>query len=127
MTVKSIVQRTLTDFVETGDVDVVARALSDDFRHHRPGPITSTKQEWLAALRRAQPPLAGMRVSITHLLADGDHVIVHSQRRLPTTGAEIAVIEIWRLSGGLIAEGWELIEPLSHVPANLEWWAQPPT
>ncbi|SNY33622.1 hypothetical protein SAMN05421748_104164 [Paractinoplanes atraurantiacus] len=68
-----------------------------------------------------------MRVAITHLLADGDHVIVHSQRRLPATGAEIAVIEMWRLDGGLIAEGWELIEPLSHVPADLAWWAQPAT
>ncbi|XVV14403.1 nuclear transport factor 2 family protein [Actinoplanes sp. CA-131856] len=126
MTNKSIVERTLTGFVETGDVDVVARALSDDFRHHRPGPITSTKQEWLAALGKAQAPLAGMRVTITHLLADGDHVVVHSRRGLPAGGAEIAVIEIWRLADGLIVEGWELIEPLSHVPANLEWWAQPP-
>ncbi|MEU8817970.1 nuclear transport factor 2 family protein [Actinoplanes sp. NPDC048796] len=122
---KTIVLDTLAAFVETGDVDVVARALGDDFVHHRPGPVTLSKQEWLAAVRAAREPLKGMEVTVDQVLADGDHVVVHSLRRLPGTGAAIAVVEIWRLAGGLIVEGWEIIEPLDQVGAHLEWWAQP--
>jgi predicted SnoaL-like aldol condensation-catalyzing enzyme len=119
---KSIVQRALAGLIETGDVDALGQFLSDDFVHHRPGSTTSTKGEWLAAVRAALVPLAGMRVEIHQVLADGDHVAVYSRRWLPDAGPEVAVVDIWRFDGGLIAEGWEIIEPVSQVAANLAWW-----
>lgn len=30
--------------------------------------------------------------------------------------------DIWRIDGGLIAEAWEIIEPVAQVAANLVWW-----
>ncbi|GIJ11026.1 nuclear transport factor 2 family protein [Micromonospora andamanensis] len=119
---KIIVQRALAGLIETGDVDGLARVLSDDFVHHRPGAITSTKGEWLAAVRAALVSLAGMQVEIHQILSDGDHVIVYSRRWLPDGGPEIAVVDIWRIDDGLIAEGWEIIEPVAQVAANLVWW-----
>jgi predicted SnoaL-like aldol condensation-catalyzing enzyme len=123
---KSIVQRALAGLIETGDVDALARFLSADFVHHRPDSTRSTRAEWLAAVRAALAPTAGMQVEILHLLADGDRVVVHSRRRLPDPGPEIVVVDVWRIEGGLIAEGWEIIEPVSHAPANLTWWAPHP-
>jgi predicted SnoaL-like aldol condensation-catalyzing enzyme len=118
----SIVQRALAGLIETGDVDALASSLSDDFVHHRPGSIASSKVEWLAAVRAALVPLAGMRVEIHQVLTAGDHVVVHSRRWLPDTGPEIAVVDIWRVDDGLITEGWEIIEPVAQVAANLVWW-----
>src|SRR5690242_1815007 len=92
---KQTVQRALAGLIETGDVDALAQFLSDDFVHHRPGSITSTKGEWLAAVRAALLPLAGMQVEIQQVLADGDHVVVHSRRWLPDAGPEIVVVDIW--------------------------------
>lgn len=119
---KDLAQRALAGLIETGDVDTLARFLSDDFVHHRPGPTTSTKAEWLAAVRAALVRLAGMQVEIHQLLADGDHVMMYSRRRLPGPGPEIAVVDIWRFDDGLIAEAWEIIEPVDQVAANLVWW-----
>ncbi|GAA2322827.1 ester cyclase [Nonomuraea roseoviolacea subsp. roseoviolacea] len=119
---KSIVQRALTALVATGDVDALAPLLSDAFLHHRPDATSSTKTEWLAAVRAALPPLAGMQVDIRHVLADGDHVVMHSLRRLPGGGPEIAVVDIWRIADGLIAEAWEIIEPVAQAAAHLVWW-----
>ncbi|WP_433384055.1 nuclear transport factor 2 family protein [Actinoplanes sp. CA-142083] len=119
---KSLVQRALAGLIETGDVDTLAPFLSDDFVHHRPDSSTSTKMEWLGAVHAALTPLAGMQVEIHQLLADGDHVVMYSRRRLPGDGPAIAVVDIWRIDDGLIAEGWEIIEPLSQVAANLVWW-----
>ena len=119
---KTIVQRALAGLIETGDVDALAPFLSDDFVHRRPGSTTSTKVEWLAAVRAALVPLAGMQVEIHQVLADGDHVVVCSRRWLPDGGPEIAVVDIWRIDDGLIAEGWEIIEPVAQVAANLAWW-----
>ncbi|MEU4676702.1 nuclear transport factor 2 family protein [Micromonospora sp. NPDC023737] len=119
---KSIVQRALAGLIETGDVDALAQFLSDDFVHHRPGSTTSTKGEWLAAVRAALVPLVGMQVEIHQVLADGDHVVVYSRRWLPDARPEIAVVDIWRIEDGLITEGWEIIEPVAQVAANLVWW-----
>ncbi|MEV6930961.1 nuclear transport factor 2 family protein [Dactylosporangium sp. NPDC051485] len=119
---KSIVQRALAGLIETGDVDALAQFLSDDFVHHRPGSTRSTKGEWLGAVRAALVPLVGMQVEIHQVLADGDHVVVYSRRWLPDAGPEIAVVDIWRIDDGLIAEGWEIIEPVAQVAANLVWW-----
>ncbi|HEY3686881.1 MAG TPA: nuclear transport factor 2 family protein [Streptosporangiaceae bacterium] len=117
---KNVVRRALAELLDTGDADALAPLLSDDFIHHRPD-ATSTKAEWLAAVRTALVPLDGMRVEVEHLFADGDHVVLHSRRRLPD-GPEITVVDIWRVDGGRIAEAWEIIEPSARAAANFTWW-----
>ncbi|RQX19821.1 hypothetical protein DDE19_02885 [Micromonospora ureilytica] len=119
---KSIVGRALAGLVDTGDVDTLASYLSEDFTHHRSDSTTSTKAQWLAAVRAALGPTAGMRVDILHLLADGDHVVVHSRRRLPDAGPEIVVVDVLRIADGFIAEVWEIIEPAGQATANGAWW-----
>lgn len=122
MTNKDIVQQALSELIATGSTDGLAPLLSDDFVHHRPDATSSTKTEWLANVQAALTPLADMQVEIRHLLADGDHVVLHTRRRLPDGGPEIAVVDIWRVDGGLISEAWEIIEPTAHAAANLTWW-----
>ena len=119
---KAIVERALAGLIEAGDVDALAAFLSDDFLHHRPDSTISTKAEWLAAVRAALLPIAGMQVEILHLLAEGDHVVVHSRRWLPNGGPAIVVADIWRVDDGLIVEGWEIIEPVAQAATNLVWW-----
>jgi predicted SnoaL-like aldol condensation-catalyzing enzyme len=120
---KSIVEQGLAKLLGTGDVDAFASLLSDDFVHHRPDSTSSTKTEWLAAISAALAgPLADMRVEIQHVLADGDHVVMHSRRHLPDGGPSIAVVDILRFEDGRVAEVWEIIEPLSQAAANLAWW-----
>lgn len=115
---KRIVQRELAGLVETGDVDALEPLLSDDFVHHRPDSTTSTKAEWLAAVRTYLEKIAGMRVEIHHVLADGDHVVMYSRRWLPGAGPEIVVVDIWRFDDGLIAEAWR---------SSSRWPRRPPS
>ena len=119
---KTIVQQALAELITTGSVDGLEPLLRDDFVHHRPDSTSSTKAEWLAAVSAALVPLAEMRVEISHVLADGEYVVMHSRRWLPDAGPGIAVVDIWRLADGLIAEAWEIIEPVAHAPGNLLWW-----
>ncbi|WP_034591154.1 nuclear transport factor 2 family protein [Hamadaea tsunoensis] len=119
---KAIVQQALTDLVATGDVDALGRRLSEDFVHHRPDAYDLGKAEWLDAVRAAFVPLADQRVDVKLLLADGEHVIMYSHRALPDGGPEVAVVDIWRVHEGLVAEGWEIIEPLAEAARHLSWW-----
>ncbi|WP_036966887.1 nuclear transport factor 2 family protein [Promicromonospora kroppenstedtii] len=118
----SIVAAAFAALTETGDVDAVARVLDEDFVHHRPAGTSRTKAEWLAAVRGSLEHIDGMEVTVLHLLAEGDHVMLHSRRRLPS-GPEITVVDIMRFETGRIAEAWELIEPTAEAGAHLTWWA----
>jgi predicted SnoaL-like aldol condensation-catalyzing enzyme len=119
---KTIVQRALAALLETGDADALAPFLSDDFVHHRPDGHSRSRKEWLADVGAAQVPLAGQQVEVLRMLADDDHVMVHSRRRLPGADPEVVVVDICRIDDGLIAEMWEVIEPVAHAAANLRWW-----
>jgi predicted SnoaL-like aldol condensation-catalyzing enzyme len=119
---RTIVGQAFAGLVESGDVASVERVLSDGFVHHRPDSTSSTKAEWLASMRASLEHITGMEVEIKHMLADGDHVVLHSRRRLPT-GPEITVVDIMRFEDGLIAEAWETIEPTSEAASHLTWWA----
>jgi predicted SnoaL-like aldol condensation-catalyzing enzyme len=117
---KQIVAQALAKVIETGDIDALAPLLSENFLHHRPGSISRTKAEWLAAARPV--PIADMQVDIRHMLADGEIVVMHSLRRLPGASSAIAVVDIWRFDNGRIAEAWEVIEPAAQAAANFDWW-----
>ncbi|MFE6284201.1 nuclear transport factor 2 family protein [Streptomyces sp. NPDC057877] len=117
---KRIIEQTLAELIKTGDTAVLEPLLRDDFVHHRPDSTTSTKSEWLTAVRAL--PISALHVDIHHVFADGDHVVMHSHRRLPDAGQGIAGVEIWRLEGGQIVEGWEIIEPVADAADHVMWW-----
>lgn len=117
---RTIVQHALARVISTGDIDTLEPLLAPSFVHHRPGSTSRTRAQWLAAARPV--PISAMQVEIHHVLADGDHVVMHSTRRLPGADREIAVVDIWRFADGQIAEAWEILEPLARAPANFLWW-----
>jgi predicted SnoaL-like aldol condensation-catalyzing enzyme len=119
---KQLVQQALAQLIGEGGVTALEPLLSDDFRHHRPDGLIRTKTKWLTDVGDALTPLAGMEVEVLHMLSDGDHVILHTHRRLANGGPAIAVVDILRVSGNQITEAWEVIEPLAEADGHLTWW-----
>lgn len=119
---KQIIQRALAALAQTADASALEPFLHADFVHHRPDGA-SNKAQWLAAVRAV--PLAALRVEVHHLLADGAFVVMHSRRSLADGGPEIAGVDIWRVENGLIAEGWEILEPVHEAATHFLWWKTP--
>ncbi|GGT45882.1 hypothetical protein GCM10014713_44700 [Streptomyces purpureus] len=118
---ETLVEKALSKLIGRGD----ARAAPEGrLRSSRPDASSSSKTEWLAAVRAV--PIADLRVEIHHVLADGDHVVMHSRRWIPGAGPGIAGVDIWRLEDGLIAEGWEIIEPVTEAASHVVWWEPVP-
>ncbi|WP_185442131.1 nuclear transport factor 2 family protein [Kribbella qitaiheensis] len=118
---KTIIQQALADLLTSGSTEGLEPLLSKDFVHHRPD-RTSTRSEWLTSIQAALVPLADQQVEVLHLLADEDHVVVHTRRRLPDGGPEIVVVDILRFAAGLVVEAWETIEPMAEAASHLTWW-----
>jgi predicted SnoaL-like aldol condensation-catalyzing enzyme len=59
------------------------------------------------------------RGEIKRVLADGEHVILHSHwHGLPDNPRGGAVVEIFRLVGGKVLDHWDVIQPMPEASAN---------
>ncbi|WP_035748349.1 nuclear transport factor 2 family protein [Glycomyces sp. NRRL B-16210] len=96
-----------------GDTDAIAPLLKEDFVDRGPGVVASSRDEWIEAVRRI--PSADMKIEIRLLLEDGDHVSMLSRRWLPWEGRWIAVADVWRFEGDLIAEHVEVFQPIPEA------------
>ncbi|WBB59592.1 nuclear transport factor 2 family protein [Streptomyces sp. WMMC500] len=118
----TLVQKVLAEVLATGNVESLEAALSDDFLHHRPD-SSRNKAEFLETVLAV--PVADVQIDVQNVLGAGDHVVMHTLRRLRSTGLEIACVEIFRFENGLLTEAWEILETEAQAATNLLWW-QPP-
>ena len=78
-------------------------------------PGVAALKRWLDD-RRADSPEA--QQTIHRAFADGDHVIVHVHVRRWPGDAGLAVVDIFRLEGGMIVEHWDVIQDVPADPVN---------
>ncbi|WP_052398156.1 nuclear transport factor 2 family protein [Streptomyces sp. NRRL F-5123] len=109
------------DFMETvwneGRTDAAARYVAADLAQHNPA-----LPDGLAALTGLVDTLRGqlpeLRFDIRRTVAEGELVVVHSLFT-PAPGADAqAVVDIFRVEGGLIAEHWDVHQELPATTAS---------
>ena len=72
-------------------------------------------KEWLAKVRLESPDA---RQTIHRAFVDGDHVIVHVHVVRQEGDPGLAVVDIFRVEAGRIAEHWDVIQEVSAAPLN---------
>jgi predicted SnoaL-like aldol condensation-catalyzing enzyme len=78
-------------------------------------PGVEALKNWLDA-RRADSPDAVQ--TIHRSFVDGDHVIVHVHVVRWPGDPGIAVVDIFRMEGGMIAEHWDVLQEVPTAPVN---------
>ena len=95
-----------------------ARYASDDFVDYSPDVPGGSLKEAAAFLRGLMTRMPQGRWTIVRSAAEGDLVFLHV-RFLPAPGApEIAIAEIFRVSGGKIVEHWDVLRDAPEKPVN---------
>ena len=99
------------------DADEAARYLAPGYIQHNPEVANGVAplQDYVRWIRANTPQ---SRASIKRVLADGDLVMlhVHSQDKPGERG--VAVVDIFRVANGKIAEHWDVIQPVPAQDAN---------
>jgi len=99
------------------DPDRVDEYLAPSYLQHsslaEPG-IPALKA-WLARVRIESPDA---RQTIHRSLVDGDHVVVHVHVVRWENDPGLAVVDIFRVEGGRIAEHWDVIQEIPPAPLN---------
>lgn len=92
-----------------GDRDHLRTLLREDFVEHSPG-NPSGRDAWIEFIGTA--PVAGARLDLKRAVAEGDHVVLHYHLIPPGDERGVAVVDIWRLVDGQIAEHWDVVQPV---------------
>jgi predicted SnoaL-like aldol condensation-catalyzing enzyme len=96
------------------DSSKVDRYISPDYvQHSSLAPPGRAALKQFLDMIRVQSPAA--RTEIKRAFVDGDHVVCHVHVMRHPGDPGLAVVDIFRVAGGLIVEHWDV---LMEVPAN---------
>jgi predicted SnoaL-like aldol condensation-catalyzing enzyme len=96
------------------DADQVERYIAPDYIQH--SPMAAPGRDSLKAFLRtvhAVSPNASQK--LLRAFVDGDHVIIHYHVKRDAEDRGFVVMDIFRLSSGMVVEHWDCVQ---DVPAN---------
>jgi predicted SnoaL-like aldol condensation-catalyzing enzyme len=118
---KELVQKYEDLTFEKRDVNAAVLLLADNFKQHNPT-IPDGKDGFINGvggfLLKQNPNL---KIVTKRIVAEGDLVVLHSFGKFDNKNpAErgVAVVDIFRIENGKIAEHWDVIETIPEQPAN---------
>ncbi|MFD0264334.1 nuclear transport factor 2 family protein [Kitasatospora indigofera] len=114
---RALVQDYLETFWNRGRTDLADRYLAEDLQQHNPNlpDGRAPLAEFVAGLRGRLPEL---RFELRRLAAEGDLVFAHSHFTAAPGDPGRAVIDVFRIADGLIAEHWDLDEAVPESTAS---------
>jgi predicted SnoaL-like aldol condensation-catalyzing enzyme len=99
-----------------GDLDAFLDLLHEDFLSHNPG-VRGPGRTAFGDYLRGSEWLHSSTVTVQRVLADADHVAVHT--RIDTgQGAGLATVDLFRVRDGRIAEHWDVVQQIPEDPLN---------
>ena len=109
------IARQFIELVSTGKIDEAYRMyVALDGKHHNPffpAGFPALRQ----AMKDNQVQFPDMRLTVKHVIGDGDLVAIHSQVVLHPGEVGMAVLHLFRFQDDRIVEMWDIGQ---HVPAD---------
>ena len=113
----ALVRRVYEEVLGPLDSARVDELFAADYRQH--SPLANSGAQALKDFldwARATSPLAEHHVK--RMFADGDHVIAHVHVIIEPGTAGNAVVDIFRIENGRIAEHWDVMQPVPELPTG---------
>lgn len=113
----ALVRKVYDDVLEPLDADAVDRYFAPGYIQHSPLAETGAQglKTFLAWARDASPDA---HHHVKRMFADGDHVVAHVHVVIEPGTPGNAVIDIFRIEDGRIAEHWDAMQPVVEQSAN---------
>ena len=99
-----------------GDLAAIDELARQDYIQHSPfmGDSLAALREFVTVSRARFPDA---KVEVKRALADGDHVLVHWHAIRFAGDPGHAIMDLFRVTGGLLAEHWESVQEVPpHMP-----------
>jgi predicted SnoaL-like aldol condensation-catalyzing enzyme len=110
---KAIVIDFFTKVFNEHKVDEGLANFKPDYIQHNPNIPTG-----LETIRNAFKQTTTTQTDIKKIIAEGDLVVVHHHFKFAPDSLGMAVVDIFRIEGGKIAEHWDVMTPVPEKPVN---------
>ena len=114
---KALVTAFYQEALNERNLDAVAGYLTPYYRQHNPA-IEDDVEGLKKYLRWINENYPKSHNEILRVYADGDFVILHVHRRRTPDARGEAIVDLFRVENGKIAEHWDVIQPLPEHPLN---------
>ncbi|MFI0448496.1 nuclear transport factor 2 family protein [Actinomadura sp. 6N118] len=111
---RELVERTYREFAN-GNIEYLRTVLTEDFIEHSPG-NPSGRDAFIEFI--AKSPITDARLDLKRVVVDEQYAVVHYLMTPPGDERGIAVVDLWRIEGGLIVEHWDVVQPVPD-PADV--------
>ncbi|GHF25897.1 hypothetical protein GCM10017786_70120 [Amycolatopsis deserti] len=96
----------------SGNTEVLRTLLHENFIEHSPG-NPSGRDAFIEFIAAA--PVAGAHLDLKRVVAEDDLVVMHYSMTPEGDERGVAVVDIWRLEDGKIAEHWDVVQPVPEA------------
>ena len=102
------------------DLSAADTYIDENYIQHNPAVRTGRKGfvEGVGAMLKKSP---NMKMNLKHVFADGDFVITHVWMQINSADPKdrgLAIVDLFRVNNGKIAEHWDVIQPIPVKSAN---------
>lgn len=114
---RAIVEALYSRVYNGKDLSAVPELIAADYIQHNPS-IETGRDAFVAAFTGYFAAVPGLTVDIKRIIAADSLVVVHSHWRDSPAERGQAVIDIYRIENGKIAEHWDVVQPVPATAAN---------
>ena len=114
---KDIILKVYEEIFNGHNLAVCSKYIKEDYIQHNPvveNGITGFEKFFNKMFTRTPD----FHFDIKHLIAEGDYVVVHGHATTGKTGRGGAVVDIYRLENGKLAEHWDVLQQVPETTAN---------
>lgn len=110
-------RKIVLEMFKASNVDEITKNMTDDYKQHNPNIADGKKGavEFFTNLFKRYP---NQKARVIHVAADGDFVWVHAHLTLTPDDPGLALVDIWRLKDGKLAEHWDIMQPVPGKTAS---------
>jgi predicted SnoaL-like aldol condensation-catalyzing enzyme len=102
----------------TGNVRAAySRFISADFKHHNPF-FEGSANALATGMEENARQNPDKVLEVKRVISEGDYVVIHSHVRQKSNDLGAAVVHIFRFANGLIAELWDVGQPIPNESPN---------
>jgi predicted SnoaL-like aldol condensation-catalyzing enzyme len=114
---KGMAVHVLKRLFEDGDLSVADRYIRPDYIQHNPNAADGTEplKEFVRAETARNPDL---QYNVARVIAEGDMVLVHGNVVNQPGTRGIALVDMFRIQDGMIAEHWDILQDVPETTAN---------
>ena len=114
---KEIIRRVYQEIFNGHNLALTKEFIKEDYIQHNPRvePGRAGFEKFFKEMFARSP---GFRLDVKHMIAEGDYVVVHIHALGTNLERGAAVVDIYRLENGKLAEHWDVIQPIPEDAIN---------